>query len=125
MRNVHSLGAVTALYFVFLLLSGCASLGVPPLQSFGDRLAAGYVTIKGARQFNTTLVNGHQIGSADGENIQKQLDTAREGLDVASTMTGIDADNKLQTTLQIANAALGYLCAKNPADANCQNRSQP
>lgn len=115
----------TALYAVLLLLAGCASLGVPPLKSFGDRLAAGYVTVTGARQFNTTLLNGQRISSNDAENVQKQLDTAREGLDVASTLTGIDADNKLKSTLAIANAALGYLCTKTPTDANCLNRSQP
>lgn len=125
MRNAQSFGVVTALYLIVLMVAGCAMLGVPPLTSFGDRLAAGYVTVKGARQFNTTLLNGQRIGSADAENVQKQLDTSREGLDVASTLTGLDAENKLQSTLAIADAALGYLCKKNPADANCQTRSQP
>lgn len=110
---------------LLFLLTACASMGVPPLQSFGDRLAAGYVTVTGARQFNTALLNGQRIGSVDSENVQQQLDTARKGLDVASTLTGLDAENKLQATLVMANAALGYLCSKNPADANCQTRSQP
>jgi hypothetical protein len=116
---------LATVYLAFIMLVGCAALGVPQLKSFGDRLAAGYTTVTGARQFNTTLLNGQRISSSDAENVQKQLDAAREGLDVASTLTGLDAENKLQSTLAIANAALGYLCQKNPADANCQNRSQP
>lgn len=125
MRNVHRFSAVTAAYVALLMVAGCAVFGVPPLTSFGDRLAAGYTTVTGARQFNTTLLNGHVTSSADAENVQKQLDAAREGLDVASTLTGLDAENKLQSTMAIANAALGYLCKKSPADANCQTRSQP
>lgn len=125
MRNAHSFGFTAALYVVLLMVAGCAALGVPPLTSFGDRLAAGYTTVTGARQFNTTLLNGHITSSVDAENVQKQLDAAREGLDVASTLTGLDAENKLQSTMAIANAALGYLCKKSPADANCQSRSQP
>lgn len=125
MRNRHPLAAVTVAYLCFMLLAGCAAFGVPPLKSFGDRLAAGYTTVTGARAFNTALLNGQRIGSADAENVQKQLDAAREGLDVASTLTGVAAEDKLQTTLTIANAALGYLCNKNHTDANCLNRSQP
>lgn len=108
-----------------IAISACALLGVPPLESFGDELVAGYATVKGGRQLNTTLVNGKVLGSADGLNVQKQFDAAREGLDVASTLTGLDAKNKLQSSLAIANAALTYVCAKAPTDANCQNRSVP
>jgi hypothetical protein len=127
MRLKLALIAITA-----IAVSACALLGGPPLESFGDRLAAGYATVRGARQFNTALLNGQRIHSSDAENMQKQLDAAREGLDVASTLCapppgacGLDAEDKLQTTMTIANAALGYLCKKNPTDANCLSRSPP
>jgi hypothetical protein len=106
-------------------VSACALLGGPPLESFGDRMAGGYVTTAGARTLTLTLLDGQVISSADAENVQAQADTAREGLDVASTLTGIDAENKLQASLIIAGAALNYLCTKAPADPNCQKHRSP
>lgn len=125
MKPIHRSELKIFLVTLALALGACAMFGVPPLESFGDRLAAGYTTVKGARQFNTTLLNGKRISSTDAENVQKQLDAAIEGLNVASTLTGLEAENKLTMTLSIANAALTYLCGKSPGDANCQNRSQP
>lgn len=104
------------------LLAGCAAFGVPKLESFGERLAGGYVTVTGARTLTTALLNGQVIGSKDAQNVQDQANSAREGLDVAGTLTGLDAENKLSSALAIANAALDYLCAKAPTDPNCLGR---
>lgn len=105
---------------LLLALSACASIGVPTPQSYSERLAAGYTSVTSIRLSAATLLNGRVIGSADAENLQRQADVAREGLDVARTLAGVDAETKLQTTLQVLQAAQSYLCAKNPADPNCQ-----
>lgn len=114
--------ARVGMLFAVALLAGCAAFGVPKLESFGERLAGGYVTVTGARTLTTTLLNGQVIGSKDAQNVQDQANSAREGLDVASTLTGINAENKLNSSLAIANAALDYLCAKAPTDPNCLGR---
>jgi hypothetical protein len=102
------------------LLHGCAALGVPTPQTFSERLAAGYVSVTTTRQTATILLNGQVITSADATNIQKQADVAREGLDVARTLQGIDAQKKLDATLLILDTAHSYLCAKAPTNPNCQ-----
>lgn len=102
-----------------MLLPGCASLGVPTPQTFNERLAAGYVSAKAIRTSATILLNGSVITSKDAENLQKQADVGREGLDVARTLPSLQAEDKLQTTLLILQAAQTYLCGKNPNDPNC------
>jgi hypothetical protein len=102
------------------VLSACASLGVPTPKTFSERLAAGYTSVTTTRQTATILLNGQVISSADATNIQKQADVAREGLDVARTLQGIDAEKKLDATLLILDAAHSYLCAKAPTNPNCQ-----
>lgn len=102
-----------------LVLSGCASLGMPAPQTFNERLAAGYVSATSIRMSATTLLNGSVITSGDAENLQKQADVAREGLDIARALPALQAEDKLQATLVILQAAQTYLCGKNPTDPNC------
>jgi hypothetical protein len=105
---------------LLLILSACASLGVPTPKSFNERLASGYSSVTTVRQSATILLNGRVIGSSDAENVQRQTDVAREALDVARTLPALDAENKLQSALLVLQAAQGYLCTKTPTDPNCQ-----
>lgn len=102
-----------------LILQGCQSLGIPVAKSFSERLAAGYASTTSVRTSATALLNGRVITSDDAINIQKQADVAREGLDVARTLPSMQAEDKLQATLLILQAAQSYLCGKNPNDPNC------
>lgn len=104
---------------IVFALQGCASLGIPAPKTFNERLAAGYVSATSVRTSARTLLNGAVITSSDAENLQKQADVAREGLDVARTLPSLQAEDKLQTTLLILQAAQSYLCGKNPNDPNC------
>lgn len=113
------LALIAAITLLTLLLQGCATLGVPAPQTFNERLAAGYVSATSIRTSATTLLNGAVITSSDAENLQKQADVAREGLDVARTLPALQAEDKLQATLLILQAAQTYLCGKNPNDPNC------
>lgn len=110
---------LSILPLLLLILGGCASLGIPTPQTFSERLAAGYVSAKSIRTSATVLLNGSVITSGDAENLQKQADVAREGLDIARTLPSLDAENKLQATLLALQAAQSYLCGKNPNDPNC------
>lgn len=109
---------------IFLVLAACAAMGVPTPSTFNERLAAGYVSVTGVRSSTTILLNGGVIGSSDAENVQKQADVAREGLDVARTLPAMDAENKLQSALLVLQAAQSYLCKKSPDDPNCEQVTQ-
>ena len=108
------------LAIIALAVVGCASLGVPTPKTFNERLAAGYSSVTSVRTSATVLLNGRVISSADAENVQEQADVARDGLDVARGLTGINAEDKLTSALAVLQAARAYLCAKNPTDPNCQ-----
>ena len=120
-------GRVQALFVAVLLglavvsvsMSACQMIGVPTPKTFNERLASGYSSVTVVRTSAATLLNGRVITSSDAENIQKQADTAREALDIARGLTGIDAENKLDSALLILQAAQAYLCKKNPNDPNC------
>ena len=95
-----------------LVFQACASLGVPVPKTFNERLAAGYTTVTANRQLNTTLINSRVISADDGENVQKQNDLARVGLDIASTLTGTAAEDKLTTTITVLDSIKAYLESK-------------
>lgn len=103
-----------------VILAACASLGMPTPKTFNERLAAGYVSVTGVRTSALTLLNGGVIRSDDAQNVQKQADVAREGLDVARTLPSLEAESKLSATLLVLQAAQSYLCSKSPNDPNCQ-----
>jgi hypothetical protein len=120
MQKVNGYVVALCAAVIVIGLSACAAFGVPAPKSYSERLAAGYTSVTSIRLSAATMLNGRVISSADAENLQKQADVAREGLDVARTLTGADAENKLQATLLVLQVAQAYLCAKNPADPNCQ-----
>lgn len=94
------------------LLSACAALGIPGAKSFNERLAVGYSTVTTVRQSATTLVQSDAISPEDADNVQKQADHARAGLDIASTLKNVDqqaADARLLSALQILHALEDYL----------------
>jgi hypothetical protein len=105
---------------LLVFLAGCAVFGVPQPQSFSERLAAGYTSVTTVRHTARILLDGQVISSADATNVQRQADVAREGLNVARSLEGIDAEKKLEATLLILNSAQAYLCAKAPTNPNCQ-----
>jgi predicted secreted protein len=96
-------------------LTACAALGISTPDTFNGRLASGYVTVTTVRQAGTSLLTSGKITVKDAENIQKQADTARDGLDVARSIHDTlpkQAEDKLATTLVILNALSGYVKSK-------------
>lgn len=112
MRSVHSFGAVTALYITFLLLAGCASLGVPTATTFNEKAAGAITTVTGARQTNLTLLQAHKLTPDDAENINAQADNLRKGIDVARSIHDTQpaaGDDKLAATITALTALTAYL----------------
>lgn len=124
MRNVHHFAAVSVAYVAFLLLAGCA---LQP-QSYDERVAAGYAAVAITNDTTTTLVIGETVSKEIGREVLKQTRTAREGLDVASTLSGKLGEDKVISALNILDAAQDLLCKDHESDPNCiamRARSQP
>lgn len=107
-RLVYSLCAA-------VVLGGCAVLGGPTPETFNQKLAVGYSTVTAVRSTATQLLIAKKIGSGDAQNVQKQADAAREGLDVAREMSKVDfkaADVKLSTVTSTLQVLQRYLVSK-------------
>ena len=111
----------TVLILSLLTLGACASLQVFPTD-FNGRAAAGYASIAVSHDMAATLLDGRVIGSKDSANIDKQLEVAREGIDIAKTLTGSIAEDRLALALASLDAAKVYLCGKQPTNPNCIKR---
>jgi hypothetical protein len=99
------------LMVVALLVQGCAqSGGLLTPQTANERIAAAQ-----ARVTATQLLQAKKISSDDAANVLKQTDAAREGIDVARTLSATDpagASSRLQTTLAILTALQTYLASR-------------
>lgn len=98
-----------------LILSACASLGVPTPDTFNKKLAVAVVTVTEVRNTGATLLSAGKITANDAANIQQQADTARDGLNVARSLSDKDlagADNKLIAATAILQALQTYLLTR-------------
>ena len=97
------------------LAAGCAALGVPSPETFNQRLAVGYSTVTEVRRAATTLLTAQKLSVADAENVLKQTDNARTGLDLAKSMhatTPLLAADKLSATITALSALQTYLATR-------------
>jgi hypothetical protein len=103
--------------FVFsvLLLVSCAQLGVPAPQTFNEKLAAGYGAVTQVRTTATTLLEAKKISSDDAHNVLVTTDAARQGLDVARSLSKTDtsaAEGKVNAIRTTLTALAGYLATR-------------
>jgi hypothetical protein len=104
----------------FALLSACASLGVPPADTFAKRIAAGYVTVNTVADGTAKLLSARRITLDEARKVHAGLDEALAGLDAARTLADTDlatAETRLLATIQVLTALQAYLATKqgNPA----------
>lgn len=106
---------VCSMFLATMLLVACETIGLPVPNTFNEKLATGYVTVTTVRTKTTALLGYGVITIREAENIQKQADTVREGLDIARSLhdqypqAGKD---KLEATLLILNTLNNYVVAK-------------
>lgn len=111
MRNVQRY----FMFYVVAMLTGCAQMGVPPANTFDERLAAGYALNAQVRATATELLNAKKISSSDGQNVLEQTNNARTGLDIAKTMsmTSLEsAEGKLNAVRTVLTALQSYLASR-------------
>lgn len=96
-------------YILLVLVVGCAALGLPTPQSFNEKLLTAYSGVTTVRAAGDALIVAKKISSADAENVQKQADNVRAGLDIASSMQDSTlAAAKLNSTVAILTALQAY-----------------
>lgn len=103
-----------AIFFAFLLVA-CAQLGIPAPETFNERLAAGYGTVAQVRVTATTLLDAKKITSDDAQNVLAATDAARQGLDVARSLSKTDltaAEGKVTAIRATLTALSGYLATR-------------
>lgn len=99
----------------------CVSIGFLPTgcatgKTFNENVAISYGTVTGVRNTATTLLNAKKISATDAENVLKQTDLAREGIELARQMRAlgqnVPAENKLTATIAALQLLQTYLATK-------------
>lgn len=111
MRNVKQI----VLFALAALLVSCASLGVPPADTFNKRLAETLAVVTQVEQSTVQLVQSGVVKPDDGQNIHDQATRIVAGLNIAYNMHANDpagADARLVAARTTLIALQGYLQVK-------------
>lgn len=95
-----------------LLLTACASLGVPSPQTFNQKELAAINTVDAVVQSATTLLAAGKISKADAQQVHDQAVNLKTGIDIAEqihTNNPAAGDDKLAATIAGLTALQGYL----------------
>lgn len=106
------------LFYLVAMLTACAQIGLPPAETFSEKLAAGYSLNSQVRATATELLKAKKISVSDAEQVLEQTNNARAGLDVAREMSKFNleaADAKLTAIRTILVAVQTYLAARKGA----------
>lgn len=113
-----------------LVLGACASLGVPPAQTFLDKALAAQLSATAVLRSADTLLNAGAIGVSDAKNARATVATANQAIDIATTAyviacpikpaslsvdtvcTAPSADAKLASAVAILTVVQTYLQTK-------------
>lgn len=115
----HPLVTVTVAYLSFLILAGCASLGLAPATTFPEKLAYAVSQNAAVRQAAANALEAGDIAIADAQSVLKLTDEARTLLDAsrlaadAGDLSTAEARLGLATTILVKLQA--YLRERNKA----------
>lgn len=111
----HPFAALTSLYVVFLMLAGCAALGVPTAESFPEKAAAATVSVNTGSQTVLTLLQSRKITPDENDKYTKALGDFQEGIDFirgVNKTNPADAENRLAALIASLNLLLAELEAR-------------
>ena len=103
---------------VLMILSACATLGLPTAEKFGDKVALSYAAVAGVTRSTTILLNAKKISVDDADNVIAQAKNAVAGIDLAKSMAKTDmtaADAKLNAVRTILVALQAYITTQEQA----------
>lgn len=92
-----------------LILTACASLGLEPAATFGQRLAYAYSTHTAVLDSTTAALEIGDIQVDDAQRVLKVSDQARQALDAAKLAYGVGDVQTAEGRLQLAVALLTEL----------------
>lgn len=94
---------------LFLLLTGCASLGIAPAGNFEQKLAYAYATNTAIREASTSSLNAGTISSKDMETIIPLNNQTRQVLDAAKAAMSVGDIKTAEAKLLLATNILTQL----------------
>jgi len=96
-------------------LTACASLGVPPADTFNKKLAAGYATVQTVAESASTLWKAGKLTGPQAQHVHDVNAEALAALDVASSMSKTDmtgANNRLTATITVLAGLQAFLATQ-------------
>jgi sensor histidine kinase regulating citrate/malate metabolism len=95
--------------FAYVMIAGCASLGLTPAKSFDQQLAYGYSTVASVRQSAAQALTTGVIKVEDAKQVQSLADQARSLLDASRGAYSVGDTKTALGRLQLANSVLTQL----------------
>jgi hypothetical protein len=112
----HPFAAITAAYFLFALLAGCAQLGLAPATTFDERLAYAVSQNAAVRTAAANSLDAGEIQLQDAKFVLKTTDEARTLLDAAKLASGAGdvstAEGRLGVAVSVLTNLQAYLRSK-------------
>jgi 5,10-methylene-tetrahydrofolate dehydrogenase/methenyl tetrahydrofolate cyclohydrolase len=111
----HPFVAVTTAYLVFLLLAGCAALGVPAADTFNKKAAAAVSSVNTGSQTVLTLLQAHKITPDESDKYIAALAETQNGIDFTRQLYKTkpqEAEDRLAATIAALNLLLAELEAR-------------
>jgi len=120
MKRVNSIErSIFVMLAAFVVLAGCAALGVQTPKTFEERVAAGYATIEAVADTAGSLLDAGKITVDDAKNVVEHTRVAHAGLVIAEQVRATDptaAENRLVAIITALSAINDYLlCKETPA----------
>lgn len=104
MRNVHSFAAVSTAYVLFLMIAGCAALGVPPADTFNKKAAAAVTTVNAASQSVLTLLQARKITPDESDAYTLRTEQAQQAIDAARSIYSTDPNGANDALAKVITA---------------------
>ncbi len=102
----------TAMLVLTVLMTSCAVFGVPPPETFNQRVSFALSNVTAVRESATEAVSSGSISADDAQNVQNQANTAREGIDIAVSIHATNpaqADQRLVAAQAVVDALKAYV----------------
>lgn len=108
--------AAATLYVAYLLLAGCASIGLAPATTFDERLAYAVANNAAVRQAAANSLDAGEIQLQDAQYVLKTTDETRTLLDAAKSASGAGdiqtAEGRLSVAVNVLSTLQAYLRSK-------------
>lgn len=99
--NRHPFAALTALYICFLLLAGCAALGVPAADTFNKKAAGAVQMVNASSQASLTLLQARKITPDESDTFIARAEQFQHAIDLTRQLHATDPAGAADRLTQI------------------------